>query len=543
MKIQFHAEKAFFKTDTIDPFTDLPVYVFDSNYLPKFDDLDLDRKTFESLIVKAFKKIISRIPKHPYVLTCFTSGFKNFNHTNNSWVTCLKCYQLLPDELKSYLMKVYVVHESWLVRSMIQVLQNVLRIGFFKTMTSNGEKYDRIIYCNDLTDLSKHIDITKIRISLDVYLYDSQFEEKLIIPYHTKHNSIDYIKYKEQIFERVSTRLLLESSDYELVFTKPGNQKKCSILSAAIERGNYLDVSQWDVYVMGSLYLGILRNEVSTLIPIDLIQLPISDDYNYTLKTFQKMIQQNNQFDVIAKFFEILINMLKHSHKTKHDVKTISKSITPTLCQEKVSLKNNDRIAIGQRFIKNLIQNWDSIMKDSCNSLSSNSFSFPSNTTKRSTTNSTTASKLIPETPPPRKVSFHKRVPSIQRIEPKALPDTPNPKRHASSSSMISIDTEFSSSSDDNLIVEAPIKKAIEIKPTLPTTDIDESKVLTDVTSSMNKRPIEPTILKKRQQNFKVISKFSDGYSSIEGQKKVNQLAKLYEERLMGLQIMKDIES
>lgn len=512
MRIEFHAEKAFFKTDTIDPFTNLPVYVFDSNYLPNFEDANLDRKTFEQLIVKAFRRIITRIPKHPYVLTCFTSGFKNFNHTNNSWITCLKCYQLLPDELRSHLKKAYIVHESWLVRSMIQVLQNVLRIGFFKTNSINGEKYDRLIYCNNLTELSRHIDITKIRISLDVYLYDSQLEDRLIIPYTTKHNSSDYRKYKEQIFERITTRLLLEGAEFELVFTKPGNQKKLSILNEAIDRGNYLDVSQWDIYVMGSLYLSILRNEIPTLIPIDSIQLPISDDYQYTLNTFQKIIRANNQFDIIYKFFEILCTFSRNSSKTKHDIKTLSKSITPTLSQEKVSLKNNDRIAIGQRFIKNLLENWDSIVRDI-----------------------TSSSKPVPQTPAPRKVSFHKRVPSIQRTEPKALPDTPNPKRHASTSSMISISSEFSSSSDENIIIETEPIATTKTDPGI------ELKVLADVTSSLNKSTNGPMINRKKQS--KVVSKFSDGYSSIEGQKKVNQLAKLYEERLMGLQIMKDIDS
>lgn len=518
MKVQFHAEKAFFKSDTIDPFTNLPVYVFDSNYLPNFHDLDLDKKGTEQLIVKAFKRIISRIPKRPYVLTCFTSGFKNFNASHNSWITCLKCYQLLPDELRSHLKKVYIVHESWLVRSMIQVLQNVLRIGFFKTSSIVGDKYDRLIYCNDLTELSKHIDITKIRISLDVYLYDSQFEDVLIIPYSTKHNSQDYLRYKEQIFERVTTRLLIESSDHELVFTKPGNQRKLSILNDAIDRGNYLDVSQWDIYVMGSLYLSILRTELPTMIPIELIQLPITDDYNYTLNTFKKIIQSNGQFDVVVKFFDILSNLLTHSARTRHDVKTLSKSVTPTLCKEKVSLKNSDRLAIGQRFIKNLLEDWNSIIRD---------------ITRGETP---TTHKPVPEAPAPRKVSFHQRSASIQRSEPKALPDTPvvNPKRHVSSSSVISVNSEFSTSSDESLTLEDPVRKSDNSKSEA------ELKVLADVTSSLNKQS-NPNLHKRKPA--KVITKFSDGYSSIEGQKKVNQLAKLYEERLVGLQIMKDIES
>ncbi|CCH47133.1 hypothetical protein BN7_6744 [Wickerhamomyces ciferrii] len=517
MRVKFHAEKAFFKTDTIDPFTGLPIYVFDSNFLPYLNE-SFDKEQFEMLMVKAFKKIIARIPKHPYVLIAFTSGFKNFNNSNNSWVTCLKCYQILPDELKNFLKKIYIVHESWLVRSMIQVLNNVLRVGFLKTNSFSGEKIDRLIYCNDLTELSKHIDITKIRISLDVYLYDLQFEPRLIIPYSSKKNSKDYKFYKDLIFNRISKRLLIESCDYELVFTKPGNPKRLGILYDAIERGNYLDVSQWDIYVIGSLYLSILRNDFDTLIPIDMIELPISDEYNYTLETFHKIIKTKGNFDVLTKFFEILIKLIENNQWTKHDLKTISKTITPTLCNLKISLKNSDSIAIGQRFIKNLLINWDQIIKDTQEQEPQEQPALAS-------------ASVIP--PTPRKVSFHKRTPSIQR-EPKILPNIPTQKRNVSSSSTISISSE--SSEENSINIEPTItSNPIELKK-----DHKENKVLSDVTKSLNKQPIQPPSITKKPN--KVITKFSDGYSSIEGKKKVNQLAKLYEERLMGLEIMKDMK-
>jgi hypothetical protein len=497
--MEFHANKALFKSDTVDPFTGLPIYVFDSNYLPDLSNSDYDKKTVESLMLKAFKKIITRIPNSPYVLICFTSGFRSFNNSNNSWVTLLKCYQLFPETLKENMRKVYMVHESWLIRSFTQILTNVVQLTMFK------RSQDRIHYCRDLTELSKFVDITKLRISLDIYLYDSEFVERLIIPYTIKKGSQDYLEYRGLIEERVMTRLLVEGYNYELVFTKPGNQKKLAILNDAIERGNYLDLSQWDIYVMGTLCLGTLRNREYAMIPIDLIELPIRDDFEYTLETYKKMELTSGEIDSLARLFEILLAMLKHSDASKHDLKSLSKSITPALCKEKISIKNNDRLLIGQRFIKNLLEGWDDIMAQSIN--------------LRQT------KKEAPRAPPSRKMSFQQKTARIPRPTPEL------PRQNVSDSSVLMI-AQFT----DSLLEEDADDVKEEVEKTEAVIKKVEVNPLSDVTSTLNRLP-KPVVKKN-----KPVMKFADGYSSIEGQKKVNKLAQLYEERLRGLRVLDEIE-
>lgn len=469
--MEFHANKALFKSDTVDPLTGLPVYVFDSNYLPVYPSND--QNEVEQLMVRAFRKIILRLPDHDYVLVCFTSGFRSFS---NHWVTLLKCYQLFPDRLKEGMAKCYMVHESWLIRSVAQILANVRQL--FK-------KSERVQYCQDLTELAKCVDITKIRVSMEVYLYDLQFEERLVVPYTVQKGSKDHIEYQRLIGDRVLTRLGMEGDKYELLFTKPGNAKQLMVLQDAIERGNYLDLSQWDIYVIGSLLLNNLRHRETALIPVDAIELPIQDDLEYTRRIFAKLGDVN-----LGPLFEIALNMVQSPETTRHDLKSLAKALTPALCKEKVSMKTNSRLLIGQRFIKNLLEHW--VVMNRSNSR-----------TIHTHTDTPTATAMVhPTAPPSRKVSPL----SITKREPRPTPELPDATTGGGGGS-----------------ITTAVAEQEQGRPEFG------QKILSDVTN----RPARPRAEKPS----------ITGYSAIEGHQKVSKLAQLYEERLVGLQVLREINS
>ncbi|CDR40855.1 CYFA0S05e05226g1_1 [Cyberlindnera fabianii] len=571
--MEFHAEKAFFKSDTTDPFTNLPLYVFDSNFLPDFSNTNYDKKIVESLLVKAVKRIIRRIPQGEYALVCFTSGFKNFNNTNNTWVTALKCFQLLPDELKYNMHRAYMVHESWLVRSFSSIVSNVVHAKLFKNAPNLSVAPDqRLVYCKDLTELSKYVDITKLRIGVEVYLYDLQFTEKLIIPYTVGPKSSDYQDYLDLINERVTSRLLTEGPKNELVFTKPGNAKRLQVLIDAIERGNYLDMSQWDIHVMGSLFLNTLRKYRSPLIPIDMIELPISDDLSYTCNIFSKIVNEHDCLDTLSKIFEVLLNMVEHASVTRHTSKSLSKAITPALCQEKVSIKTNDRLLIGQRFIKNLIENWDTVVKSvhvgytptkEVRMRTAPTPPKPRKATSIASSASSTSNFVNTSTKPEIKKRVQIKTPStshdatdITELEVEVPPPMPRrpqveSQRNVSGASVLSINSisssESTSSLDEDLKenIAPPMPPRPSILTDSSSTEVDklelerlnEANVLADVTASLNKLP-----KMQKKKGTKAETKFADGYSSMEGQRKVSKLAKLYEKRLMGIHSLNEME-
>ncbi|KAH3673053.1 hypothetical protein WICMUC_003886 [Wickerhamomyces mucosus] len=569
--MEIHTDKVFFKTDTTDPETGLPVYVFDSNYLPNFNNINnennyrdidgvedddegenrgfqYDKTTIETILLKAFKKIIPRIPNHPYTLVCFTSGFKNFNkpsQNNNSWIILLKCYQLLPNNLKDMLKRAYIVHESWLIRSFLQILSKINNLNFITKADSN--RFNKLIYCKDLSELSSFLNLIKIRISLDVYLYDLQYNPSGNFPQYKDTNSLidslEYRNYLNLIKSRIHQRLIQESSSYELVFFKPGNSIKLNILNKAIERGNYLDLSQWDIYVMGTLYLNLLKN-FEILIPIDEIEIPIKDDFEYTFKIFNKILNRDPEKKLI-KIIPIFINLLNNSHITKHDLKTLSKTITPSLCQLKISLINQDSILIGQRFIKNLLELWSSIEE---NYLENKSF--------------INQAKKLPNVPPSRKITngdYNSKDYNKKRNQPKLLPPIPNNDivdketkdeeilipsiRNLSGSSTISTTNSMEEDHKKHYDNSELSSVIIETRPATSLSSPIKTSTFTplqDLTTTLNKLPKEQLVNRKPSQ--KLVTKFSDSYSSLQGERKVNKLAQLYEERLKGIQIMNEFK-
>ncbi|KAH3683444.1 hypothetical protein WICPIJ_005601 [Wickerhamomyces pijperi] len=556
--MEFHPEKVFFKTDTVDPYTSLPVYAFDSTYLPSSEDIassansETISKSFEEILLKTFKKVIPRIPTNPYVLVCFTSGFKNLNTSlgSQSWITLLKCYQLLPGALKQHLKKAYIVHESWIIRSFIQVLSKI-NIKPFKT--SQGEtKYDRLIYVKDLTELSKFVDITKIRISLNVYLFDNV--ERLIVPYQAKHTSHEYIQYSNLINQRVLQRLSMEGPQNELVLSKPGNPARLNILIKAIERGNYLDLSQWDIYIIGSFLHHTLRSRHCPLIPISQVTLPMDDSFEYTLQTFQSLDDTHDP--KLKDIMPILVGLLESADVTKHNLKMLSRAMTPSFCHVKTSLQHSDEFIIGQRFIKNLLEYWNDI-EDAMSSgvqigprsmspvqkktppiaPKSRKVSQPMATSMPSTANLSSSSPTNPE----------------RRQTPKTLPNIPISLSHKSStSSLISTQSDRSRSrspqrSSPSTANTTSTSISIMTTPTATTATTSDQEILDPATlpTSLKPQPNKPAALSKnppKPKPLKADLKFSDeSYGTMKGGKKVSQLARLYEERLRGLEVMKEL--
>lgn len=367
--LYINVNNIFFKSYSVDPVSGHAIYVFDSTYLPSSDEIG-DKQVYDLLIDKLMDKLISKIPSAPFILVVFSSGFLQ---KKISWVYGIKMFSKLPKELRAYLQKTYIVHESFFIKTVHQVLTNALNI---KTLGNNAlldfnqskNSLDSlqnasIIHVADLTDLSALVDITRLRISLNVYLYDYQFSEYIDVPqeYFNRLSAVGTRQYRQLIFDKIFKRLQLDSTKFELVFQKPGAYKRVNILLDVIERNNYIDLSQWDIYSLATVFLHFLKHKSLPLIPIDLITLPISDDFEYTYATFCSIIKHNQYYDLLETIFPLFIAQLAHSDVTKHDTKSLSKALCPPLCQEKISMMSADRLAVGTRFIRNLLEHFPNI--------------------------------------------------------------------------------------------------------------------------------------------------------------------------------------
>lgn len=367
--IDISVSNIFFKSYSIDPNSGHSVYVFDSTYLPDPNEIGNDKQVYDLLIDELMDLLVSKLPQSPYSLVVFSSGF---TEKKISWVYGIKMFSKLSKESKFYLQKTYIVHESFFIRTVYQVLTNAMNIKLLPKLSKDLPSDEEtslegsvsVVHVPDLTSLSKMIDITRLRISLNVYLHDYDINEYIDVSdeYFNRLTDIAMRKYRQLVFDKIFKKISVYSIKTELLFQKPGSYKKVNIFLDILERNNYIDISQWDIYSLGSVFLHFLKNKANPLIVIDLIQLPISDDLNYTFKTFVDIINFNNYYHLFVTIFPLFISILNAPEETKHTSKTLSKALAPTLCKEKVSMNNTDRLAIGTRFIKNLLENFDAII-------------------------------------------------------------------------------------------------------------------------------------------------------------------------------------
>lgn len=574
-KIDINVNNIFFESYSIDPKSGHPIYVFDSTYLPSSDEVN-DKRVYDILVDKLMDRLIAKLPSTPYSLVVFSSGFAS---KDISWVYGIKMYSKLPLSKKIYLKKVYIVHESFFIRTIYQIFKNAMMISFL----NNKESKDVFIHVSNLSELSKHIDITRLRISLKVYLYDYQFSEFINISseYYEERSKHDVRQYRQIIFDKIFKKLKLEAPANELVFQKPGSYKKTNILLDIIERNNYIDLSQWDIYSLAVVFLNFLKNKSKPLIPIDFIPLPISDDFHYTFNTFFSMMQYNNYYELVKVIFPLFIDILKNTSVTKHDLKSMSKCLTSTLCKEKLSIKSGDRLAVGTRYIKNVLIYFDDI----CDKIDKTRFEV--------FLDGSLGIQIPPEIPKPRKSSPTKypkplgnyglpipaSVPSSHEQSPttligkhadmnnhslqnQSLPTITSPAIlrqdnfdliHNRTSSSLFNENDTSSilllSDDQVQHMDNTLGKQIVTDSTLPSDDqiliLEEDIKKLAITKIERVKTFDKELKLKKLKNKVILdsrNKFSMGYSDMKSGNKVNRLAALYEERLQGIKVMNEIK-
>ncbi|CAX45591.1 cell surface biosynthesis and architecture modulator, putative [Candida dubliniensis CD36] len=370
-------DRIFYKSDLRDPTTNYPIYIFDTSYLPSPDIINYN----EFLIT-----LMSYLPIKPYVLIMFSCGLNKI-----SWIWGIKFIQKILNrrDLKN-LIKVYTVHDSWFLKSMTSILQNFnstrknleqldqLLGAFTFVKELNNPTSDRqtlVIHCQTLSELSYYLDITNLKISYNIFKHDLQISElKLSMRYQPIIHPLITLNVHEypifhhhlyQIFKIVENNC----NKVELILYKPGNKFKCDILYQCILRNQLIWINDWDLYSIATLFKRILSELPFPLIDIELIRLPIGDNLQYTFKMFKRLINRLQKHQETQNYDQLLFQILDMCQKivnnddiTKHTTTTISKGMSYCLSHELVST-NKTNIQIINRFLKNLLEYWSDIRK------------------------------------------------------------------------------------------------------------------------------------------------------------------------------------
>lgn len=360
-------ERIFYKTDLTDAYSGYPIYIFDTSYLPAPEAVDYD------LFIPT---LMQWLPKRPYVVILFSCGLNKINWV---WgITFLKAFlsqSAFGASNAENVHRVIAVHESWFVKSVSQIFTNFLvskkSLANLNSLLSPLTLSNKLlISCDTLSDLSAYVDITQLKISLNVYRHDYQTTlsprltlqcpfQPIITDTTTYSSKVSPVFYHHfyQIFSIIDTY----ADQVELLFHRPGKKVNTEILFNCLMRNQFIWINDWDLNCLASCFKRILTEVSPPLINIKDIVLPMKDDLEYTLRMFDVMMIKPFSNAVLFQIVSLCYKIVDGNPKTKHTSITILRSLSHALTHESLSNSSKDSISITVRFLKNVLHHWKKI--------------------------------------------------------------------------------------------------------------------------------------------------------------------------------------
>ena len=370
-------ERIFYKSAAYDRNTKLPIYIFDTTFLPSPEQIDYDAFLLT---------LMQSLPKEKYVLVMFSCGLVKI-----SWLWGIKFLRMFLSDNNDHLLlleKVISVHDSWFIKSITTILNNynytkknfralnrIIESFTIKDQVQNTMPCSHnLVKCRTLYELHEHVDITKLKISLNVYKFDSQFEPKVTslrigptmnkkVKFNLQYNLPFYFHFY-QIFNIVNSF----GSNTDLIFYKPGNKNNTLILCDCVNRNQMFWINDWDLHCIAASLKRMIMELPEPLIPLNKVSLPLRNDYLSVKSNFSRIIdsydKDSKNKDILVQLCDVCCKLIRDSHVTKHTHSSISKSLSHSISQEIVLVQNRDKIQIIYQFFKNVLSYWDNLKQD-----------------------------------------------------------------------------------------------------------------------------------------------------------------------------------
>ncbi|KAG5368004.1 Protein ECM25 [Yarrowia sp. C11] len=326
------AAKIVYQTDTVDPQTRLPIVVIDSSALP-----EPSSKSHAIL----FPHLVNNLPNQPFVLVFFACGAPQ----RPSWSWATKTYAMIERDVKKRVRKVYVVHESWWVRAVTEMLG-----GFISTKFKA-----KIHHVASLSQLAREIDVTAINIPPRVLLHNRKVEDDITVPRHVEpvFGRLFDPRNPPRIWD-VMLEYLTQMAPYvEGVFRVSPRSDLLEIVRCNCDRGQMFELADYGPHVAASLLKRFLRDCPEPALPADRIPLPIKDDAEYTEETLRDL--PVTSLFIFLYVVPLLQSIVRNTQVTRHTEHSISVCFAPAMLGITAS---RDSTAVGIRLLKNVIEHW-----------------------------------------------------------------------------------------------------------------------------------------------------------------------------------------
>lgn len=332
-------DRIVYPSQTVDPSTRLPIVIVDSTALPPPQAVG-----YEELV----KAAIKRLPQTNYALLFFACGAPN----KPSWSWVAQTYAMLERPVRKRVRKIYVVHESWWVRTITQMLRGVVSAKF----------KSKIVHVSSLSQLAQLIDMTVINIRPNVYVHNLKIESTITIPRHPTPVFGMRIDHRDgfdvpSLWTDCLDFLRVTAPVTRGVFCKTDRTDLLAILRECYDRSQVVDLDDYGAIVTACLVKQYLYELPEPVLPASKLPLPMKDSVDYTVAVFQGLPSWAQY--LLYSLTEILASVVVHGPRTLHNPTTIAQQLAPGLCGR----ASREQLAIGVRYTRNLVENWPAVSK------------------------------------------------------------------------------------------------------------------------------------------------------------------------------------
>ncbi|KAK9468225.1 hypothetical protein V1512DRAFT_204260 [Lipomyces arxii] len=316
VEIQNMVNRILYSTTVQDPVSLTPVFVLNSTALPSPTAVDYN------LLLPRMLSVLHHAGE--YTIVFFAGGGLH----RPSWPWMIHTYSTLNRDLRKNLKRLYIVHENWWVRTIMEMVAGAV----------SGKFRKKAVHITDLSALGNRLNISALSIPLAVYDHNRKLEPFINFPQepvfgHDLTNST-----LPSFWTSCTTYLAVEAVYTEGIFRISPRLQHLQILRECFDRDQTLDLSEYGPHVVAASLKLFLRLLPTPPLPYSLMeQFPdFTTTPEDTIKIANSLSPQT--VTMFNSFVPLLRSIAANEPTTRMSIKNLARCITPSLIRVAVPI-------------------------------------------------------------------------------------------------------------------------------------------------------------------------------------------------------------
>ncbi|OLL22114.1 Rho GTPase-activating protein 1 [Neolecta irregularis DAH-3] len=293
-----------------------------------------DKIDYEALLPHVLNILDSFIDGSDYTVVLFSSGGTS---RPPPWTWIMSAYTSLSRRYKKDIKHLYIVHTSWWIRVLLEIVSTVVSTKFKK----------KISYIHTLSELSLHVPLRQIEIPPAVLIYNLKFEEEVIVKDSFGEQGVVFGKSLDEIMgaegEKGIPRVVDDSVkfirvhalDIEGIFRRSPSSALLKQARDAYDRGQPVSLIDYGPHLAAVILKLFLRSLQDPIFPSStystLEQLASSPKRPAFIRSNILPILSTNQKTLLTYIAELLCDVAQHADKNLMHANNLAICLAPTL--------------------------------------------------------------------------------------------------------------------------------------------------------------------------------------------------------------------